>query len=810
MATRTIPIYVADEYIKGGGVPVGATGSHHDVILRITFSELWDGLAKQIQWVDSLGENRTQTLVTADLLVPGTLNTYDIEIPAEPKAVAGEMLMTIKGAEVENDLEKRATMSASCTFPVLESDWSAEANEASDVNTTKAEQLQAEIDTILATISDARDAAGDAADSALEAQGYADDAKDYADDAKDYADQAAGAADQAVLAQSWAVGGTGTRAGENTNNAKYWSDCAQGAASGGVTSFNGRFGAVSAESGDYTAAQVGADPSGSAAAVQSNLDTHTGNTSNPHSVTATQAGAVPVAGGTMTGALTLSGAPSADLHAATKKYVDDEIAGIDFPVDSVAGKTGAVTLDPADAGLEDAVLRNITHTKTADPFSVFHASERSGGGDFSQPYMFCTDGETIVAACTATGGFIFYSTDNGETFQQSDMTAFGGMAGTFLTASIIHDGNQFIVFGGTSLSSGSASNYIFTSPDGSVWSQVTATGIGTGSAVGMAYGNGVYVCTKYSSYGVVYYSSDLVTWASATVKSAEYAVKHVKFANNVFLAALVYMGTTFIYKSSNGSSWTNTGMSMQGSSNVREFDVVYGGGYYVFVTGTKLYVTTNLTSATSITIGASNPANALYADGKFWITSASAVYYATDPDSAGNWSSLPMNDGISTQCNTMVYSSEADRFVYASSANALAIKYTQTEYDDVLTFTDVAGAALAIPNAKIAVGSYVGDGTSGQADYNSLTIGFTPKIVFIHGVGAAGGLGILNVASTVGASYVGDNSSDDGTAMSGFYACALTVEATSTVVRWYSEASSNGARAQLNTNSAVYTYLAIG
>lgn len=35
------------------------------------------------------------------------------------------------------------------------------------------------------------------------------------------------------------------------------------------------------------------------------------------------------AGDTMTGALTLSGAPSADLHAATKKYVDDEIAAID-------------------------------------------------------------------------------------------------------------------------------------------------------------------------------------------------------------------------------------------------------------------------------------------------------------------------------------------------------------------------------------------------------------------------------------------------------------------------------------------------
>jgi len=40
-----------------------------------------------------------------------------------------------------------------------------------------------------------------------------------------------------------------------------------------------------------TATQVGADPAGSASAVQANLDTHTSDTSNPHSVTAEQAGA---------------------------------------------------------------------------------------------------------------------------------------------------------------------------------------------------------------------------------------------------------------------------------------------------------------------------------------------------------------------------------------------------------------------------------------------------------------------------------------------------------------------------------------
>ncbi|WP_312611382.1 carbohydrate-binding protein [Oscillibacter sp.] len=43
----------------------------------------------------------------------------------------------------------------------------------------------------------------------------------------------------------------------------------------------------------HTAAQIGADPSGSAAAVQANLNSHTSNKSNPHSITPAQIGADP-------------------------------------------------------------------------------------------------------------------------------------------------------------------------------------------------------------------------------------------------------------------------------------------------------------------------------------------------------------------------------------------------------------------------------------------------------------------------------------------------------------------------------------
>ena len=95
--------------------------------------------------------------------------------------------------------------------------------------------------------------------------------------------QSAGASAQSAqasgkLSESWAVGGTGTRTGEDTNNAKYWSEQAQNAAGGGVSSFNGRSGDVTPQIGDYTAEMVGADAQGAAQTVQGNLNTHAENT----------------------------------------------------------------------------------------------------------------------------------------------------------------------------------------------------------------------------------------------------------------------------------------------------------------------------------------------------------------------------------------------------------------------------------------------------------------------------------------------------------------------------------------------------
>ena len=244
-----------------------------------------------------------------------------------------------------------------------------------------------------------------AAESAEEAaEGYSTTASTKATEA---AQSASDAAEDATSAESWAVGHTGTRTGEDTNNAKYWCESAAQAAGGGVTSFNGRGGAVAPQAGDYTAAMTGADASGTAASAVSThngaadahaslfagksntghthtpqeagadasgtaasavsthntaedahsakfatkanasaLGAHTGNTSNPHGVTAAQVGAD--ATGTAASEVSTHNV-AADAHAALFAAKADPSAG--FTVTLTAAGWSNLTQTVSDARL---------------------------------------------------------------------------------------------------------------------------------------------------------------------------------------------------------------------------------------------------------------------------------------------------------------------------------------------------------------------------------------------------------------------------------------------------------------------------
>ena len=132
----------------------------------------------------------------------------------------------------------------------------------SQAETARAEAEAQRVDSTTGIVAQATEQAQAAAASAATAVQSAETAaaggEQAAAAAQTAAADAATAKTAANAAQSWAVGGTGTRPDEDLDNAKYWASVAHAAAGGGVVTFNGRTGPVMPQAGDYTADMVGA------------------------------------------------------------------------------------------------------------------------------------------------------------------------------------------------------------------------------------------------------------------------------------------------------------------------------------------------------------------------------------------------------------------------------------------------------------------------------------------------------------------------------------------------------------------------
>ena len=259
---------------------------------------------------------------------------------SETNAKSSETAAASSASSAEASKTAAAESAATATAQASAADASAakaavsqKAAQAAETNAkaseTAAAASQASAETASAS---AQDSAAAAAKSAQTAQGAASTATNAASSANQAATSASGFASQASAAataaagsaagaetasktaQSWAVGGTGTRPGEDTDNAKYWAKQAQAVvggdfatkveAQGYVTAhnqsadahadirkaLNGKeasgtaAGAVAAHNKDTAAHQdirkalAGKETAGAAAAVQSNLTAHAGNT----------------------------------------------------------------------------------------------------------------------------------------------------------------------------------------------------------------------------------------------------------------------------------------------------------------------------------------------------------------------------------------------------------------------------------------------------------------------------------------------------------------------------------------------------
>lgn len=260
----------------------------------------------------------------------------------------------------------------------------------------------------------AKTGAANAATAAAESQSAAAASKNAAKDSKDAAaasaqgasNSASAAAQSAAdavgakkAAESWAVGGTGTREGEDVNNAKYWCESAQAAAGGGVTSFKGRGGAVVPQSGDYTSEMVGADPSGSAAAAEeaakkaasAELKGHTGKKDNPHGVTAAQAGADPA--GTANSKVTAH-------NESTVAHADIRTAAANAAKDAATVQKNLNTHD-----------QNTTKHITASEREAWNGKQGKLTGTAGQFVGFDADGNAVAVAANSSVTVTFTAND---------------------------------------------------------------------------------------------------------------------------------------------------------------------------------------------------------------------------------------------------------------------------------------------------------------------------------------------------------------------------------------------------------------
>lgn len=99
----------------------------------------------------------------------------------------------------------------------------------------------------------------------------------------------------------------------------------------------------------------------------------------------------------------------------------------------------------------------------------------------------------------------------------------------------------------------------------------------------------------------------------------------------------------------------------------------------------------------------------------------------------------------------------------------------------------------AVTAPKIATGSYVGTGTYGQANPNTLTFGFAPKFVFV----SSGGGGSSYFLWVQGCNKTSGEYNDDSSA----------VAVSGNTLSWY---STNDNLSQRNQNGTTYYYIAIG
>lgn len=206
---RIIQVKVRGHYMTKDNNKAGVKGEVNATHLHIEFDPSWEGLAKNVIFYDAHGGNPTKIVLTADNIIrsndipsEGMYVTHDVPIPGEAMTEHGWAEFIVEG--VKDGVVAKSLADKLYVHDAPNTDGAGNAVEPTPSDLA---QLQLQLEGILDKLMDAIEV-GEMLDGVL-------------------------TLDELVkLAQSYAVGGSGARPGENTDNAKYYYELCRQIANG--------------------------------------------------------------------------------------------------------------------------------------------------------------------------------------------------------------------------------------------------------------------------------------------------------------------------------------------------------------------------------------------------------------------------------------------------------------------------------------------------------------------------------------------------------------------------------------------------
>ncbi len=277
---RTINVEIIGQFVRKDSKNAGVMGEGNVTTLHLTFDKTWSGFGKRIVWRDANGEHPV-SIVLMEPVDVGTQDglVYDTAIPREALTLPGWCSFSVEGYKEEGG-KHVVSLSITDYLEVAEAEGYHKPAEPTPTQTQQIMETMAKNEEIVrAAATEAKSwavggtgsregedtdnakyyagtAAADAAsaEQSAEAAATSEAAAKESQEAAALSQQAAQTSEHA--SKSWAVGGTGTRPGEDRDNAKYYAEIAKEIAGGGVLTFNGRGGHVVPQAGDYKADMV--------------------------------------------------------------------------------------------------------------------------------------------------------------------------------------------------------------------------------------------------------------------------------------------------------------------------------------------------------------------------------------------------------------------------------------------------------------------------------------------------------------------------------------------------------------------------